>query len=139
MFTTLTTSKKMVGLVLAGGLITILAGCGQTPAERALLMRQQELAAQRSAQHALGAGSLAANPGLSAGDSLGLALFDASQDDSTGLAMFRQADAAFAVAEAKEQEGTYDNWYASFERVDDNTAIAAKQPTAPNAVAATDE
>jgi len=48
---------------------------------------------------------------LGAGDALGVATFEQA-DQSSRLALFRTADRAFAVAEAKAAAGEYDRWYA---------------------------
>jgi len=53
-----------------------------------------------------------ADASLGAGDGLGRALF--TEAGQTRMAMFRTAESAFEVAEAKEAQGTYDEWYASF-------------------------
>jgi hypothetical protein len=55
-----------------------------------------------------------ADASLGAGDGLGRALF--TTEGQTRMAMFRTAESAFTIAEAKEAEGTYDEWYASFIR-----------------------
>lgn len=49
---------------------------------------------------------------LGAGDALGVATFEQA-DDTSRLALFRTADKAFAVAEAKEAAGEYDAWFAA--------------------------
>lgn len=123
------TTTKFALLAMAGGLLTILTGCGQTPAERAFMMRQQMLAAEASAtSHELGAGSsLAGGHSLAAGDALGVALFEPAADNSSRLAFFRNVDRAVAIAEAHEANGTYDNWYASVTGGDTDTAIAGNE------------
>jgi hypothetical protein len=69
---------------------------------------------------------LFADSGLGAGDSLGSQVFYETSGSPTTVAMFHQAEDAFAVAEAQEAAGTYDEWYASFDRpgVDDGTGTA---------------
>ena len=106
---------KMLGAAAAAGLILALTGCGSQQAE-----------ARRTAIYA----NAVADGSLGAGDNLGRALF--TTEGQTRMAMFRTAESAFAIAEAKEADGTYDEWYASFirpgEQRPDGTAVASAEP-----------
>jgi len=120
------TTRKLMGFTLGAVLIAVLAGCTHSPAERAFMKRQAEavMVAEASGPHSLGAGSATAGHSLGSGDMLGMALFEDNQTGGSDLALFRQAETAYQIAEAHEANGTYDAWYASLERVDEDTAIA---------------
>jgi hypothetical protein len=121
------TTRKLLGFTLGAALIAVLAGCTHSPAERAFMQRHAEAAmvAEARGPHSLGAGSaVAAGHSLGSGDMLGMALFEDRQTGGSDLALFRQAQTAYQIAEAHEANGTYDAWYASLEPVDADTAIA---------------
>jgi hypothetical protein len=65
-----------------------------------------------------------ADASLAAGDGLGTQVFAVPATGTTRMAVLRQIDQAIQVAEAKLEEGGYDQWFASFDRVESDTAIA---------------
>ena len=73
---------------------------------------------------------MVADASLGAGDGLGGQLFS-EREDQPSVAVFRVAENAIAVAEAKAADGTYDQWYAHFIRPgESDTAIAeADEPS----------
>jgi len=102
-----TRSTKILLAAAASGLLLTAVGCSNTAEARR----------QAVYMNAIADGS------LGAGDSLGRSLF--TETGQTRMAMFRTAEAAFEVAEAKEAEGTYDQWYASFIKPGDDGYEAA--------------
>jgi len=107
--------NKIQKLMAAGTMLVAIAalnGCGQTNTTAKGVQFDQ--------------GQMLADAGLGAGDSLGSQVFYETAGTQTTVAMFHEAEAAFAVAEAQEANGTYDEWYASFDRptADDGTAVA---------------
>ena len=59
---------------------------------------------------------MTANPTLACSDGIGAQLFAPAEAGSATAAIFREAEVAVAIAEAHEADGTYDAWYASFDR-----------------------
>lgn len=93
---------KIVMTLAATFAIATLTGCNEQAKTASI-----DTAAQQYA--------MAANGTLGAGDSLGSQVFSTS-DDTVRMAVLRQSESAIAVAEAKVKDGTYEQWYASFDR-----------------------
>lgn len=70
-----------------------------------------------------------ADAGLGAGDGLGVQVFAVPAEGGTGFAVLHDIDRAIQVAEAKLEQGAYDQWFASFDRVDADTAVANVEPS----------
>jgi len=106
-----TRHTKILFAAAAAGLTLTSVGCSsQAEARREAMLNQ-------SYAYATPGGS------LGAGDGLGQALF--TETGQTRMALFRTAESAFEVAEAKEAEGAYDAWYASFIKPGDPGYAAA--------------
>jgi len=56
------------------------------------------------------------NPTLACSDGIGAQLFAPREAGVATAAIFREAESAMAIAEAHEADGTYDEWFASFDR-----------------------
>jgi len=106
----LTRPAAIAALALTAALLT---GCGSNQTADHLKYTQYDMTATAS---------------LAAGDALGAQLYASDADSTVRMAIFRTAEDAFAIAEAHEKAGTYDQWYASFirpgEQREDGTAIA---------------
>ena len=109
---------KIVMTLSATFAIATLTGCNEQNKTASI-----DTAAQ---QYAMAAGSNT----LGAGDSLGSQVFSTS-DDTVRMAVLRQSESAIAVAEAKVKDGTYEQWYASFDR-DPGAVRLAKARQADN-------
>lgn len=102
MFAGNNTLKVVMGLTATLAL-SALTGCGESQKTTSIDVQAQQFA-------------MAPNSGsLGAGDSLGAQVFSTS-DDTVRMAVIRQTESAVAVAEAKAKDGTYEQWYASFDR-----------------------
>jgi hypothetical protein len=110
------TARTLTILALVTG-VGLAAGCGST---------QSTADSQTPSLDAY-----VADGSLGAGDALGAQVFATDADATVRMAILRDAERAFAIAEAQEANGTYDAWYASFERPSaDGTAIAAAEEDA---------
>lgn len=103
---------KLASLTCALVAYAMLNGCGS----------------EKTAGLSYGTYDMTASASLAASDGLGAQLYATEADHTTRMAVFQVADEAFALAEAHEQAGTYDQWYASFirpgETQPDGTAVA---------------
>lgn len=117
--TILNASKFVLTASLSLG-VAALTGCGKTSSTASIDLQGNSFLVDGS---------------LGAGDSLGGQVF-AEQSGTTSVALLRQAEDAFALADAQEAAGTYDQWYASFDRPNsDGTAVAsAPKAATPEAV-----
>jgi len=59
---------------------------------------------------------MTASTTLASSDGIGNQLFAPRSAGIETAAIFREAESAIAIAEAHEADGTYDAWYASFDR-----------------------
>lgn len=106
-------NRKRVLVFGGAALVSLLltGGCGNTKTAELELM---------------GPGpSAVADASLGAGDSLGSQVFAVPAEGGTSFALLREIEQAVQVAEAKLEQGQYDQWFASFDRVESDTAIAA--------------
>jgi hypothetical protein len=112
MFTT--TARKLLALATVIACIAAFAGCSQNTTNGLATSSQYDMVA---------------NGSLGAGDGIGRALFN--QVEPNALAFFQEGDAAYAIAEAQLQNGTYDTWYASLHDHHQarNPAVIANVPT----------
>ena len=102
--------------------VASLTGCGKSSSTASLDLQSNTIFADSS---------------LGAGDSLGGQVFS-QHSGTTSVAVLHTAEDAFALAEAQEANGTYDAWYASFDRPTDDigTAVASgNEQSTPDAVA----
>jgi len=65
-----------------------------------------------------------ADASLGAGDGLGTQVFAVPANGGTSMAVLNEIDQAIQVAEAKLESGQYDQWFASFDRVESDAALA---------------
>jgi hypothetical protein len=107
----LTRTAALAALALA---VMLQTGCGSNHVADHLKYTQYDMTASAS---------------LGASDALGAQLYATDADSTVRMAIFRTAEDAFAIAEAHEKAGTYDQWYASFIRPGDErhdgTAVAS--------------
>jgi len=95
-------SIKMLACAAAVATVLIAAGCGNHRYSDAEF-------------------DMTANPTLASSDGIGTQLFAPREAGIATAAIFREAETAIAIAEAHEAEGTYEAWYASFDRDFDET------------------
>jgi hypothetical protein len=96
------TTRNVIAIVtLAGGLL-FAGGCG-------------------SNSYSTTEFDMTSNPTLACSDGIGAQLFAPAEAGVATAAIFREAEVAVAIAEAHEADGTYDAWYASFDRNVDET------------------
>lgn len=99
------TRKTLLAAAIITGTVLV-AGCG-------------------SHEYADGEFDMTGNPTLACSDGLGAQLFAPADGGIATASVFRTAESAIAIAEAHEADGTYDAWYASFDRTigPDNTTV----------------
>lgn len=109
----LTAPSTLASLAGALALSLLLGGCGSDKTASVKQFPTYDMTASAS---------------LAASDGLGAQLYATDADSTTRMAVFQVAEEAFALADAHEKNGTYDQWYASFIRPGDTqhdgTAIA---------------